>query len=60
VRQPAYREVAHRVIGNLPNTDFVMDRLFWIGVYPGLSKPMLEYMVEMLHAAAKLLPCVIA
>jgi CDP-6-deoxy-D-xylo-4-hexulose-3-dehydrase len=59
VRQPAYREVPHRVVGNLPNSDFVMDRLFWVGVYPGLSKPMLEYMVEMLHAATKTLPCVI-
>jgi CDP-6-deoxy-D-xylo-4-hexulose-3-dehydrase len=59
VRQPAFRDVAHRVVGSLPNTDFIMERLFWIGVYPGITKPMLEYMVETLRAAVKTLPCVI-
>ena len=45
LRQPAYRHVTHRVAGDLKNTDFVMNNLFWIGLYPGLSQPMLEYMV---------------
>jgi CDP-6-deoxy-D-xylo-4-hexulose-3-dehydrase len=31
------------VIGDLPNTDFVMNNVFWIGVYPGLTKPMLDF-----------------
>jgi CDP-6-deoxy-D-xylo-4-hexulose-3-dehydrase len=43
LRQPAYEECEHRVIGHLPNTDFVMNRVFWIGVYPGLTRPMLDY-----------------
>jgi CDP-6-deoxy-D-xylo-4-hexulose-3-dehydrase len=49
VRQPAFRDVQHRVIGRLENTDFAMDRLFWVGVYPGLSAAMLHYVLETLH-----------
>lgn len=53
VRQPAYRDVPRRVIGALENTDFVMERLFWIGLYPGLSNQMLDYMLETLHGFAR-------
>jgi CDP-6-deoxy-D-xylo-4-hexulose-3-dehydrase len=49
VRQPAYEHVAHRVVGNLANSDRVMNRLFWIGVYPGLTREMLDYVVETFH-----------
>ena len=49
VRQPAYLGVAHRTIGDLNNSDFVMNQVFWIGVYPGLSMPMLEYIIEIFH-----------
>jgi CDP-6-deoxy-D-xylo-4-hexulose-3-dehydrase len=51
VRQPAYKNVRYRSIGPLANSDLVMNRLLWIGVYPGLSQPMLDYMLETLHAA---------
>lgn len=50
VRQPAYREVQYRTIGNLPNSDLVMNHLFWIGVYPGLYDEMLDYVIETLHS----------
>jgi CDP-6-deoxy-D-xylo-4-hexulose-3-dehydrase len=43
LRQPAYKDSEYRVIGELPNTDFVMNNVFWIGVFPGLTKPMLDY-----------------
>jgi CDP-6-deoxy-D-xylo-4-hexulose-3-dehydrase len=43
LRQPAYEGCQYRVLGNLPNTDFVMNNVFWIGVYPGLSFPMLDF-----------------
>jgi len=46
VRQPAYRDIKHREIGNLKNSDFVMNQVFWIGVYPGLTEPMLDYIIE--------------
>ncbi len=43
-KQPAYKNVKYRIYGGLKNTDLVMHNLFWIGVYPGLTKPMLHYM----------------
>jgi CDP-6-deoxy-D-xylo-4-hexulose-3-dehydrase len=52
-RQPAYEHIAYRTVGNLPNTDRVMNHLFWIGVYPGLTKEMLDYVVETIHDFAR-------
>jgi CDP-6-deoxy-D-xylo-4-hexulose-3-dehydrase len=49
LRQPAYREVKHRVVGSLANTDFVMSQVFWIGVYPGLTAEMISYIVDTFH-----------
>jgi CDP-6-deoxy-D-xylo-4-hexulose-3-dehydrase len=43
LRQPAYEGCEYRVIGDLRNTEFVMNNVFWIGVYPGLTKPMLDF-----------------
>jgi CDP-6-deoxy-D-xylo-4-hexulose-3-dehydrase len=51
-RQPAYRDRAFRVAGSLERTDFVMDRVFWIGVYPGITPEMVDYVVETFHAIA--------
>jgi CDP-6-deoxy-D-xylo-4-hexulose-3-dehydrase len=53
VRQPAYQNVRHRVVGDLANSDLVMKQLFWIGVYPGLTSSMLEYVLEAFHGMAK-------
>ena len=44
-RQPAYSGSEMRVVGSLPNTDFVMEQVFWVGVYPGLTQPMLDHIV---------------
>jgi CDP-6-deoxy-D-xylo-4-hexulose-3-dehydrase len=46
LKQPAYKNVDFRVVGDLTNTDIVMKRSFWVGVYPGLTRPMLDYVIE--------------
>lgn len=45
-RQPAYQDVKFRVVGDLRNTDYAMRNVFWVGVYPGLSEAMLDYVVD--------------
>ena len=46
IRQPAYKDVQYRTIGDLPNSDTVMRQVFWIGVYPGLTPRMIDYMAS--------------
>jgi len=46
IRQPAYESLEYRVVGELKNTDFVMNQVFWIGVFPGLTKEMLDFIVK--------------
>lgn len=48
-RQPYFKGRNYRVCGNLTNTDIIMDRTFWLGVYPGLGEDHLAYTVETLH-----------
>ena len=49
LRQPAFAGTSRRVHGELINTDIVMNDTFWIGVWPGLTIPMLDYMIESIH-----------
>lgn len=46
IKQPAYASIDYRQVGSLENTDLVMNNLFWVGVYPGLEKEMLEYIIN--------------
>jgi CDP-6-deoxy-D-xylo-4-hexulose-3-dehydrase len=48
LRQPAYRDIPHRVIGDLAGTDFVMNQVFWIGVYPGITEEMVSYVADVI------------
>jgi CDP-4-dehydro-6-deoxyglucose reductase, E1 len=48
-RQPALKGLDYRTIGDLPNSDFVMNQVFWIGLYPGLSEAMLDYVLDAFH-----------
>jgi CDP-4-dehydro-6-deoxyglucose reductase, E1 len=51
IRQPAYRNSQYRVASPLANTDIAMNQVFWSGVYPGLTRPMLDYVIETFHEA---------
>lgn len=46
LRQPAYRNIDVRIVGDLTNSDIVMRRTFWVGVYPGLTAPMLDFIAD--------------
>lgn len=63
-RQPALTDLAkdaaerglpppYRVVGTLENTDKIMNDAFWVGVYPGLTQPMLSFMVDEIRAFAR-------
>jgi CDP-6-deoxy-D-xylo-4-hexulose-3-dehydrase len=49
LKQPGYRDINHRVIGDLPIADEIMRGGFFVGVFPGLDTPRLDYMIEMLE-----------
>jgi CDP-4-dehydro-6-deoxyglucose reductase, E1 len=48
-RQPAYRDIPYRLGGDLHNSDIVTERTFWVGVYPGLTTEMLDFMISSFH-----------
>lgn len=48
LKHPAYLKIKHRKIGNLSNADTVMDNAFWLGVYPGIDKRRMDYILEKL------------
>jgi CDP-6-deoxy-D-xylo-4-hexulose-3-dehydrase len=48
LRQPAYEGIECRVVGEMVNTDFVMNNAFWIGVYPGLTTEMLDFVAKVM------------
>lgn len=55
IKHPCFDEMRHigegyRVVGTLENTDRIMNDSFWIGVYPGMTDAMLDYMMEKIHA----------
>ncbi|MDE6975627.1 MAG: lipopolysaccharide biosynthesis protein RfbH [Lachnospiraceae bacterium] len=58
VKHPCFDELrdlgsGYRVVGSLENTDRIMRDTFWVGVYPGMTRDMLEYMAETIKEAAR-------
>jgi CDP-6-deoxy-D-xylo-4-hexulose-3-dehydrase len=49
LRQPAFIGTPRRVVGSLKNSDIVMNQTFWIGVWPGLTEQMLNYVIEIFY-----------
>ncbi len=52
LRQPAYLDIEHRVVGDLTNADFVMENAFWLGVFPGLHDDHIDYVVRTVRSLA--------
>jgi CDP-6-deoxy-D-xylo-4-hexulose-3-dehydrase len=46
IRQPGYRHIVHRSVGDLANSDLVLRSTFFIGVYPGLDRARIDYMLQ--------------
>ncbi|SMD34337.1 CDP-6-deoxy-D-xylo-4-hexulose-3-dehydrase [Reichenbachiella faecimaris] len=46
LKQPAYKDIDHRVIGDLPNTNYIMNNALFIGVYPGIDEEKNQYIVN--------------
>lgn len=55
IKQPCFDEIretsAYRVIGDLKNSDFVVSNTFWVGVYPGMTDAMVDYMASVIKEA---------
>lgn len=57
IKHPAFNQIrntdAYRVVGDLKTTDYVMNNSFWVGVYPGMTAPMIDYMAQTIIDAVK-------
>lgn len=58
IKHPCFNQIrdtdAYRVVGDLENTDFIMNNTFWVGVYPGMTDEKLEYMAKVILEAVGL------
>ena len=58
IKQPCFDDIrntdAYRVSGELTNTDFIMENTFWVGVYPGMTDQMIDYMAQVIREAVEM------
>lgn len=48
-KQPYFKDIEYRVVGELTNTDITMNNTFWIGIYPALGEEHFEFVAEKLE-----------
>lgn len=57
IKHPCFDQIrgtnAYRIVGDLANTEFIMNNTFWIGVYPGMSDEKIDYMAKVIKEAIK-------
>jgi CDP-6-deoxy-D-xylo-4-hexulose-3-dehydrase len=49
IKQPYFKGIEYRVVGELVNTDITMNQTLWLGIYPGLGNEQLDYITEKLE-----------
>ena len=49
IKQPYLKDLNYRIVGNLKNSDKIMNNSFWVGIYPGLKKSNINYISKILH-----------
>lgn len=59
VKHPCFDQMraigtGYRIVGNLKNTDYIMNNTFWVGVYPGMTDEMIDYMAQVISEAVNL------
>lgn len=58
IKQPCFDEMrkmgkGYRIVGKLKNTDYIMRNTFWVGVYPGMTDEMIDYMAKIIRQAVE-------
>ncbi len=57
IKHPCFDQIrgtdAYRIVGTLNHTEFIMNHTFWVGVYPGMTNSMVDYMAQVISEAVK-------
>ena len=58
IKHPCFDEMRntgeeYRMIGDLQNTDYILENTFWVGVYPGLTDTMIQYMADTIRSSVR-------
>ena len=57
IKHPCFNQIrntdAYRGVGDLSNTEYIMNNTFWIGVYPGMTDKMIDYMAQVIREAIR-------